>query len=88
MLACKLQIPYHLQPNVCTKMLNWLKNTFQKLTDQDDQVNYVIAEYHATKSDVNKRRRAIKDDPIENDFETDRNATGEYMQIDRLHQNN
>ena len=69
-------------------MLNWLKNTFQKLTDQDDQVNYVIAEYHATKSDVNKRRRAIKDDPIENDFETDRNATGEYMQIDRLHQNN
>jgi len=65
-------------------MINWLMNTFQKLTDHDDQVNYIIAEYHAT----TKKRRSVKDDPIENDFESDKNATGEYMQIDRLHQNN
>lgn len=69
-------------------MLNWLKNTLQKLTDQEDQVNYVVAEYHATKSQAGKKRRTLRDDPIENDFETDKNATGEYMQIDRLHQNN
>ncbi len=62
-------------------MINWLKNTFQKFNDQDDQINYVIAEYHAT-----QKRRVVKDDPIENDFEP--SATGEYMQIDRLHQNN
>lgn len=84
-MARKLQILNHLQPSdVYRKMFNWLMNTFQKLTDHDDQVNYVIAEYHAT----NKRKRMVKDDPIENDFETDRNATGEYMQIDRLHQSN
>jgi hypothetical protein len=69
-------------------MLNWLKNTFQKLTDQDEQVNYVIAEYHARKHQSASKKRVLKDDPIENDFETERNATGEYMQIDRLHQNN
>ncbi len=68
-------------------MLNWLKNTLQKLTDQGDQVNYVVAEYHATKSQAAKKRRTLRDDPIENEFETDDNA-GEYMQIDRLHQNN
>lgn len=68
---------------VCLSMLNWLKNTFQRFSEQDEQVNYVIAEYHAS-----KKKRVVKDDPIENDFETDRNATGEYMQIDRLHQNN
>lgn len=62
-------------------MINWLKNTFQKFSDQDDQINYVIAEYHAT-----QKQRLVKDDPIENDFEP--NATAEYMQIDRLHQNN
>lgn len=62
-------------------MINWLKNTFQKLTDHDDQLNYVIAEYHAT-----QKRRPMTDDLIENDFEP--NSTGEYMQIDRLHQNN
>lgn len=68
---------------VCLRMFNWLKNTFQRFSEQDEQVNYVIAEYHAT-----KKKRVVKDDPMENEFETDRNATGEYMQIDRLHQSN
>jgi hypothetical protein len=73
---------------VCSRMLNWLKNTFQKLTDQDEQVNYVIAEYHVNKSQLVRKKRSVHDDPTEIDFETDRNAAGEYMQIDRLHQNN
>lgn len=64
-------------------MMNWLKNTISKLTSQQDAHNYVVAEYHAS-----KKKRVKRDDPVEYDVETDRNATGIYMNIDELHQKN
>jgi hypothetical protein len=64
-------------------MMNWLKNTIQKLTQSDTSTNYVVAEYHAT-----KKKRVKTEDPMISEFEIEKNATGEYMQIDKLHQKN
>ena len=64
-------------------MMNWLKNTISKLTSHRDSQNYVVAEYHAS-----KKKRVKSDNPVEYDFETEKNSTGVYMSIDELHQKN
>ncbi|MDX1915448.1 MAG: hypothetical protein SFU55_07675 [Methylophilus sp.] len=64
-------------------MMNWLKNTINKLTKNSGQTNYIVAEYHAT-----KKKKVKSSDPLMSEFEIEKNATGEYMQIDKLHQKN
>jgi hypothetical protein len=64
-------------------MIEWIKNTFGKMAKKDATVNYVVAEFHAT------RKKPRKDvDPMISELEATLNSTGEYMQIDHLHQKN
>lgn len=64
-------------------MIEWIKNTFGKMANKNASVNYVVAEFHAPKK---KPRKDI--DPMISELEDALNATGEYMQIDHLHQKN
>jgi len=61
-------------------MMNWIKNLFKSSTPAE---NYVVTEFQAV-----KKKRAKDIDPIASQFENTKNETGEYMNIDRLHQKN
>lgn len=78
-----MQTIKHLALRCDNKMIQWIKNTFCKMSNKDNAVNYVVAEFHATK------KRPFNDiDPMVNELDSQLNATGEYMQIDQLHQKN
>lgn len=60
-------------------MINWVKNLFKS----SETKHYVLADFAAS-----KKKRAMHTDPYASQFDQLKNQTGEYMNIDRLHQRN